>query len=226
MSQSEKIDQLFTALSKVQASLQGAKKDASNPFFKSKYADLESCWDACRKLLAENGLCVVQTMDSYNGIEVLVTTLGHSSGQWIGGSLPLNMKSKDPQGQGSAISYARRYSLAAIVGLVQTDDDGEAAMDRGPSGKGMVEPGNGTQKEGPRLPQLPKDLVDRLIDPSTGKSVYNPTGKLIEELYLDTTHAIINYLDVKYSEKEMPAKTAELHEYLIGHAMKLEGIAK
>lgn len=216
MNQSEQVDKLFQALTKVQAELRGAKKDSDNPFFKSKYADLEACWNALRGPLAANGLCVVQTLSVMpNGDPSLITTLGHESGQWMRGELPLNMKAKDPQAQGSALSYARRYSLAAITGLVQTDDDGEAAMDRGPAGKGMIELGNGIQQEGPRIPTLTKDVTEKLG--------CNPSGKLVDSLDQKTTHALIGYLDDKYDSKEMPTKTAELHQYLIGHAMQLEG---
>lgn len=128
--QSEQIDKLAAALSKAQASITGALKDSSNPFFKSKYADLAACWDACRKQLTENGLAVVQTTDVLPECVVVTTTLVHSSGQWIKGQLPVKAKDDGPQAQGSGITYARRYALAAIVGLAQIDDDAEAAQGR------------------------------------------------------------------------------------------------
>lgn len=129
--QSESIAALAAALSKAQADITGALKDSSNPFFKSKYADLASCWDACRKQLAANGLCVIQTTNTTDAGVVLVTTLAHSSGEWIRGVLPVVTKDAGPQAQGSGITYARRYALAAIVGLAQIDDDAEAAQARG-----------------------------------------------------------------------------------------------
>lgn len=128
--QSESIAALAAALSKAQADITGALKDSSNPFFKSKYADLASCWDACRKQLAGNGLCVIQTTGMTDAGVVLVTTLAHSSGEWIAGVLPVVTKDNGPQAQGSGITYARRYALAAIVGLAQIDDDAEAAQAR------------------------------------------------------------------------------------------------
>lgn len=214
MNQSEKLDLLFAALSKVQSELRGAKKDSANPFFKSSYADLESCWSAAREPLSKNGLCVVQTTAVENGEPGVITTLGHSSGQWIRGFLPLSMEKKDPQKQGSAITYARRYAFAAIIGLIQVDDDGESAMDRGPQGKGMIEPGNGFQKEGPRVGSCSKDLVERLG--------CNPAGKLVSELHQEVTHKFISYLEEKYNGKDMPAKAAEMHGHLVAHAMELE----
>lgn len=128
--QSESIAALAAALSKAQADITGALKDSSNPFFKSKYADLASCWDACRKQLAANGLCVIQTTGMTDAGLVLITTLAHSSGEWIQGHLPVAVKDNGPQAQGSGITYARRYALAAIVGLAQIDDDAEAAQAR------------------------------------------------------------------------------------------------
>lgn len=121
--QSDSIDELAAALSKAQLSISAALKDSNNPFFKSKYADLTSVWSACRKELSENGLSVSQVLDGMN----LVTTLMHSSGQWVRGSCPLILVKQDMQSLGSSVTYARRYSLAAICGVVQDDDDGNLA---------------------------------------------------------------------------------------------------
>lgn len=131
MNQSNQINELAAALAKAQGQITGALKDSSNPYFKSKYADLASCWDACRKQLSDNGLSVIQTTDvAADGTPMVVTTLAHSSGQWIRGFLPVKAKDDGPQAQGSGITYARRYALAAIVGLAQIDDDAEAAQGR------------------------------------------------------------------------------------------------
>lgn len=130
MNQSESIAALAAALSKAQASITGALKDSANPFFKSKYADLASCWDACRKPLTDNGLAVIQTIEAGEARAVLVTTLCHASGEWIKSYCPILTKDDSPQALGSAITYARRYALAAMVGLAQIDDDAEAAQGR------------------------------------------------------------------------------------------------
>lgn len=127
---SEQINELATALAKAQGAMGGALKDSANPFFKSRYADLESVWTACRKALSENGLAVIQTVTADDAHAVITTALVHSSGQWVRDSLPLMPKDMGPQGMGSAITYGRRYALAAIVGVFQTDDDGEAAQGR------------------------------------------------------------------------------------------------
>jgi ERF superfamily len=134
MAQSESINELATALSKAQGEMQAAVKDKVNPFFKSSYADLGSVWDAARPVLSKHGLCVMQTTEiAADGTKtVMVTTLAHTSGQWIKSFLPLNPSKNDSQGIGAAITYLRRYSLSAIVGVVcDDDDDGETAVGRG-----------------------------------------------------------------------------------------------
>lgn len=128
MHQSESIGNLAKALSIVQGKLTYATKDSANPFFKSRYADLESVWDSCRSLLAENGLAVMQFPGEYfDGTMSLTTILSHSSGEWISKEMSLPVTKPDAQGAGSALTYMRRYALAAVVGVVQADDDGNAA---------------------------------------------------------------------------------------------------
>jgi len=123
MYQSEQINELAFALSKAQSEITPAIKDSVNPFFKSKYADLSNVWDACRTPLTKNGLTVIQTMDYKEDKIFLVTTLAHSSGQWIKSILPIIPNKQDAQGIGSAITYMRRYSLAALVGVTTDEDD-------------------------------------------------------------------------------------------------------
>lgn len=122
--QSSSIKNLITALVKAQAQLRGAKKDTENPFFKSKYADLNSIWEAARGPLTENGLCVIQTTEIQEQDLGVKTILAHTSGEWISGFLPLTEK---PQITGSALSYSRRYGLSAIIGGYTHDDDAEVA---------------------------------------------------------------------------------------------------
>lgn len=130
MNKSESIGKLALALSKAQASMRGAVKDATNPFFKSKYADLEAVWEAIRKPLADNELSISQ-LTSYNDEAktfCIETLLMHSSGEFLIGSFPLLTKDNSPQAMGSATSYARRYALAACMGVTQVDDDAQAAQ--------------------------------------------------------------------------------------------------
>lgn len=140
MNKSESISKLAEALSKAQGAIKNALKDSSNPYFKSKYADLASVWDACRAELSANSLSVVQVpevIESEAGTKINVhTLLMHSSGEWIDGELKMAPVKDDPQGIGSAITYARRYALSAFVGIAPEDDDGNAA-----SGKPTVDNG-------------------------------------------------------------------------------------
>ena len=129
MSKSETINELATALAKVQGVLTHASKDADNPFHRSKYADLASVWESCRKPLAENGLSIVQLPDGMeDNCLILDTTMLHISGQWISSRIKMPMAKQDPQGYGSTLTYARRYALAAIVGVYQDDDDAQSAQ--------------------------------------------------------------------------------------------------
>lgn len=128
MSQSEQIDQLATALAKAQGAMQNAVMNRTNPHFKSKYADLSSVLDAIRAPLSGAGLSVVQTMQVAEGRLVLRTTLMHASGQHISTEYPLPATQK-PHEMGSALTYARRYSLSALIcNASDEDDDGNAAM--------------------------------------------------------------------------------------------------
>lgn len=128
--QTAEISELVKALAVAQGKITGALKDSSNPFFKSKYADLASVWDACRGPLSDNGLAVVQQTEADDQGVLVTTTLAHSSGQWMRSTLRLIPKETTPQGIGSAITYGRRYALAAAVGVAQIDDDGNAASGR------------------------------------------------------------------------------------------------
>jgi len=124
--QSETIGKLAEALSKAQGQMTAAAKDGKANY--GKYATLDSVWDAARKPLADNGLAVTQATDVAGDSMVLVTTLMHASGEWIGGVYPVRPSQNTPQGMGSAITYARRYSLSALLGLTaDDDDDGNAA---------------------------------------------------------------------------------------------------
>ena len=130
LNQSESIAKLAASLCGVQAKLTYAKKDSKNPFFKSNYADLESVWDACRELLASHGLSIAQFPGLYTEHDKsmsLTTILMHGSGEYISQEMSVPVTKADAQGAGSALTYMRRYALAAVVGVVQADDDGNAA---------------------------------------------------------------------------------------------------
>ncbi len=149
MNKSEQINELATALSKAQGAIKGALKDTANPFFKSKYADLSSVWEACREQLANNGLSVAQTpCKSEHGYVGIETILMHSSGQWISNDFAIPVTKVDAQGFGSAITYARRYALAAMVGVAPEDDDGNAATGKVNKETGEIKPIKTTPNDG------------------------------------------------------------------------------
>jgi len=132
MTRSDSIAQLAAALNKAQAAMEPAIKDAANPFFKSKYADLGEVWRVVQAAFMPHGLSVVQVPETAeDGSVVLTTMVIHESGEWIAGTMPVRVTKDDPQGVGSGITYARRYALSAMCGVVTEDDDGEAAMGRG-----------------------------------------------------------------------------------------------
>jgi hypothetical protein len=139
---SESLEQIASALSKAQAEIKHAIKDAENPFHRSSYATLSSVTDACRGPLTRHGLSIVQAPTiTPQGVECLDTILLHDSGEWIRSRLAIRPASRvkdvgwvdapnDPQALGSTITYLRRYALAAMVGVAVEDDDGNAASGR------------------------------------------------------------------------------------------------
>ena len=154
MTTSENINELATALAKAQGAIGGAAKSSANPFYKSRYADLASVWDACRGPLSDNSIGVVQspnteylgepvpyewtskTGETRYGVRVVcivsvVTRMMHSSGQWLEDRVSTMLPTGDPQSVGSAITYLRRYALQSVAGVAPEDDDAEAAQGRG-----------------------------------------------------------------------------------------------
>jgi len=125
MNTSEQISELAAALAAAQGAMKNAVMNRTNPHFKSRYADLAAIWDAARQPLSANGLAVVQTI----GDGVLHTRLLHTSGQWIASEHPLPMAGR-PQEIGSALTYARRYSLSALIGIAADEDDDANAASR------------------------------------------------------------------------------------------------
>ena len=121
--------QFYAAMAKAQSELQGAKKENKNSHFGNKYADLESVWTAWVQVGPRNGLAVIQKIQDAgdrNGV-IVNTVITHSGGHAEECRTFVPAPKGDAQGYGSAITYGRRYSLAAMTGIVQADDDGEAA---------------------------------------------------------------------------------------------------
>ncbi len=133
---SSQINEIVAALAKAQGEMKPAVFNRVNPHYKTRYADFTSCMEAVREPLSKNGLAVSQMPSTTSdGKFVLVTLLAHVSGQWMAGEFPLISAKMDSQGLGSAMTYAKRYSLCGMTAIVadeeSDDDDGEASVGRG-----------------------------------------------------------------------------------------------
>lgn len=205
---SEKVDQIAAALTKVQRNLQPASKDATNPFFKSKYASLASVWENCRQLLALNDLAISQIMETVDGKPHLNTLLIHSSGQWLKSQMPITPKKQDPQSFGSALTYARRYGLSAIVGIVaDDDDDGNQASE-------IAKPAQASPAQAP--PPQPQ--------PANGNGTRTPKVEFVNRLVAElgaTPIEIGEILRRGYREFD-PAQFDEQYKFVVDHFAKDE----
>lgn len=169
---SEQVADLFGALAKAQGDMTHASKDRTAQVKSEKgsysygYATLQSVWDAIREPLSKNGLAILQTFATGTDGIIVITTLAHASGQWVRTSLavkPVAEKLSAVQAIGSAITYARRYSVMAIVGIApDDDDDGDGA------GRGV---GRGAPSNQPAsAPETPRaEGEDALIKELEGK---------------------------------------------------------
>lgn len=194
---SEQINELTTALAKAQGEIQPALKDTANPFFKSKYADLASVWDACRQPLSKNGLAIIQTVQEGSQGIVLETILSHSSGQWMKSRMPILCNDNKPQTLGSAMTYARRYALSAMVGVAPEDDDGEAAQGR------LNKPTSKVTINDKQLSQLKaklnghEDVNKKILDHLTKSYQISSYDMLTSDLY----ESIIKFADTQIQNK-------------------------
>lgn len=146
---------LAKALVAAQKATESVKKAASNPAFKSKYADLAHVVEGVVPALNTAGVSVMQSPAFDGDLVSVTTTLIHESGSMVSGTLHLRPSKLDPQGVGSAITYARRYALLAMTGAAPEDDDGNAAS--GPIREPRPEP----KRAEPKTPTL-TDRADRL----------------------------------------------------------------
>lgn len=127
MKTSEQIDKIAPALLAAQKEIGNASKDAKNPHFRNSYASLGSVIEAVKEPLNKHGIAIVQTLSEGKEGLHLSSRLLHTSGQWIEDTAFSPISKNDPQGVGSAVTYLRRYSLAALLCITQEDDDGNAA---------------------------------------------------------------------------------------------------
>lgn len=203
MRSSETLGQIAPALVKAINAIEGVKKGADNPFFKSKYANLESVIEAAHGALEANGLAVMQGPGPMDGNCITLTTrLIHESGEWVETDFSLPAGKMDPQAAGSAITYARRYSLMAMLNMPAVDDDGESAM---PRSRPAATPGKQEDTHGPDWPNLKnpssitsnaakKDegLVKASIDVKS-RLDFAPTVRDLESLIEDVTPTVARF---------------------------------
>lgn len=126
MQHSDTITKIAPDYLAAQKEIEAAVKGSENPYFHSSYADLNSVMDACKKALNDHNIAVIQPVVG----DMVETILMHTSGEWFGSETKIVSKQPDPQSQGSAISYARRYGLQSMVFIGSEDDDGEVAMNK------------------------------------------------------------------------------------------------
>jgi len=139
------ITELAEAMILVQQALSPALKDAENTFTNSRYATLHSVMGACREALLKHGIWLTQYPVSVEANQLgLVTKIVHAeTGQWQASLLTMPLPKNDPQGYGSAMTYARRYGLSALIGIVtENDDDGEMASPQNETRNSSFSPRN------------------------------------------------------------------------------------
>lgn len=156
---SESLIELTKALAAFQGAITSVPKKSINPFFHSKYADLDAVWDVCRKPLSENGLALMQMTTERDERPYLETWLLHKSGEYVTFLYPLSpmrqtkgegwVPANDPQAVALSITYARRYAMSAMLGITSDeDDDAESAMSKSASRNGNVQPQSQSQAQG------------------------------------------------------------------------------
>jgi len=145
MKTSDNVDKLFPAFIAFQAEVPSVLKDGNNPHFKSKYATLPAITESVRPHLSKHGLGFTQSLAYRDGVQLIFTRVMHTSGQWMEDEgYVLNPTKNDPQGMASAVTYARRNTLGANLGIVTEDDD---------DGNKASEPVKQAPKQAPKLPE-------------------------------------------------------------------------
>lgn len=199
MNKSESINDLAAALAKASGELKNPNFDTQNPFFKSKYASLATVRDTVTPTLAKHGLSVVQLLGKAEGGVSCETVLLHSSGQWLSETLYMPSQKPDAQGYGSAATYARRYALMALCGVVgDEDDDGNAAV------KAKITPTAGAH-ESLSKDQLSKvdKVASEMLDMFNAERPVSEPYKVMEEAKLDNEEKI--YLWTWFDSKQRSA---------------------
>jgi hypothetical protein len=216
--QSEKIDVFAAALAKAQAAMKVAPFNKVNPHFKNKYADLTAVIDAVRGPLNDNCIAFTQMPENVGGAICLVTRFLHSSGQWMSGEYPLPAN-VTPQQLGSALTYAKRYSLAAMAGI-SSDEDDDAEGARKDNQVATL-----PQRENPHVTRL-EDVTDRRYrQDAKGNRIdwIDTTGHRVEKLAGEKAKALYKTLRAAMELCETPE---ELEEWGREHSEQVAKLGK
>jgi hypothetical protein len=167
------MQEIAKALVAAQQEMGKVVKDANNPFFNSKYADLKSVMGACMPALHKNGIAVIQPQVYIDGEDFVKTIFIHTSGETVETAVRLIVDKNNMQGMGSATTYARRYGLLELAGLAPEDDDGNAASAAPP--KQRQQRKSAPQSAAPTSP--PSAAMDMVIPEGThvGKTIADLT---------------------------------------------------
>ena len=180
LTKSDTIAKLAEALAAAQGEIENATKRSSNPHFKSKYADLAEVINTARPVLSKYGLSVTQWPSYADGLVSVETLLTHKTGEWISNTASAPADKLTAQGVGSAITYLRRYSLAALAGIAQEDDDGNAASER--------EAKRAPAKASPKIDTERAALIDNNLQ-AIGKTAEEICAAMKVERLTDLTEA-------------------------------------
>jgi hypothetical protein len=199
----ESIAALSEAIALAQAEVENATKGSVNPAFKSKYADLAEVLNTVRPVFSKHGIAITQHPQLDNGVVTVTTLLSHKSGEWMASDCSAPVSKHDAQGVGSAITYCRRYALAALTGVAQEDDDGNSAV-------GNAAKGGSGQQVRPAIPLPPPSAL------AAAKERYKEAkekafAKLLTTMDEPTAREHLGNIESATAEQEKdPAKRAEL----------------
>lgn len=220
--QSEEIKELVSALSKAQGSMKPAVFNRINPHYKNRYADFTSCMDSCREPLSNNGLSIMQYCETVNDKLMLVTMLAHTSGQWMKSYFPLNPVKMDSQSIGSAMTYGKRYSLSAMLGIVSDDedDDGEASHGRGTNQQTVPKPinGQGQARFAENLKSVQNDMQKavNLPAPKINPLQVETLKKLEEKLDAECKSKLYAWLNNQYKVSALEEISVDIFQKVLG----------
>lgn len=225
LNKSESIQNLSKAMAEFQKVVKQPQKDADNPYFKSKYVPLESVVKTVTETGSPLGISFMQyTQVNENGDLGLCTMVMHSSGEYMEfPPLPIRPESNKPQATGSAITYARRYSLSSIFGIAsEEDDDGNEASGLTRQVEQAKQPNKQQQKQQPKVQQITQNDATKLIEEywikfeKIGANVGNLKKYICEQNNVSKISDIppfklLQYLKACYDMKSNK-KDAEIHQ--------------